>query len=562
MSEMKKYESCKIPARDSIQGNEPGSISSEKATGPADFFEDQPFVEIEIDGGNNKSYEPVLIPPRTVPVIDEKRKIFNSMREISKHNHSSYFSNSKFYDIQARYENSKIFYKQAVFMKDFEDDYTEAVTFSSYFPYYQLMSYEQLRTYFTWRTKVRNGSIENISLSYAFVYLYELLNNIGVNDPVDGLHKLMTFWNAFKVFDKTIEKYLIKWVKDYHIYYELPISFKDFLCENELQIHYPEIVGFEPETNFTFKYLSVISKYNIKKSTFYSDETSQLIADCFDFVISKLKIIFTDVGVDFNDLIFQSSKSKSVWTPFNGALFYQIIKQPDRRVVLSENEIYTCSQNKWLLSTSIAIESGKRLIGYILKQMEAVLRKVTKYKYKLSADLNTVDGDTLQKLGAAGVSLEKAVSDAVLDFYREKNKTVVSVNETALNRIRLEALGTQEKLIVPEDELLTVSAFSSQVAPGDKEEEEPFLPSANESALSGGWAGLKNALSEIERNALSAILQGDRDIKQLADEKGIMPEVLADSINEKAFDHIGDNIFDENMMLYDDYREKITIMVG
>ena len=562
MSETKNYEPYKIPPRNSIQGNEFDFISSK--TDPAIFFEDQPFTEIEIDSGINTSYEPAPISQSIELVMDEKRKIFNSMREISRYNHSSYFLNSKFYHKQAQYENSKIFYRQAVFMKDFEDDYTEKVPFSSYFPYYQLMGYEQLRTYFTWRTKVRSGNIENTSLSYAFIYIYELLNNVGVNDPVDGLDKLMSFWTAFKIFDTTIEKYLIKWVKDYHIYYELPKSFKEFLCENELQNHYLNIVGYKPKMNFNFEQLCGISKYNIKQSTFYGDKTNQLIIDCFDFTINKLKNIFAGVGIELNDLIFQSSKSKSVWKPFNEALFYPNLKQSDRRVVLCENEVYICSQNNWVLSTLITLESGRQLIGYILKQMEAVLRKVTKYKYKLSANLNTVNGEILQKLGAAGISLEKAVTDAVLEFYREKTKIVVSVNNFVLNRIRLEALDTQEKLIVPENDFQMASISFLEAPPADKEKEKFLLPPADELALPDRWTSLKNALNKTEIEALSAVLQGARNIKQFADENGVMLEVLADSINEKAFDHIGDNILelDDYMMIYDEYREKIMIMVG
>ena len=562
MSEMKNYEPYKIPPRKSIQGNESDFISSK--TDPAISFEDQPFAEIEIYSGINTSYKPAPIIHSIESVMDEKRKIFNSMREISRYNHSSYFLNSKFYHKQAQYENSKIFYRQAVYMKDFEDDYNEKVPFSSYFPYYQLMGYEQLRTYFTWRTKVRSGNIENTSLSYAFIYIYELLNNVGVNDPVDGLDKLMSFWTAFKVFDTTIEKYLIKWVKDYHIYYELPKSFKEFLCENGLQNHYPDIVGYEPEMNFNFEQLCSISKYNIKQSTYYSNETNQLIADCYDFTLNKLKNIFAGAGIEFNDLIFQSSKGKSVWKPFNGALFYPNLKQPDRRVVLCGNEVYICSQNNWVLSTIITLESGRQLIGYILKQMESVLRKVTKYKYKLSANLNTVNGEILQKLDAAGISLEKAVTDTVLEFLREKNKIVVSVDKYVLNKIRLEALDTQEKLIVPEDNFQMAPVSFPKVQSEEKEKKEFLLPPADELALPDRWTRLKNVLNKTEIDALSAVLQGDRNIKRFADENGIMLEVLADSINEKAFDHIGDNILemDDNMMIYEEYRENIMIMVG
>lgn len=171
------------------------------------------------------------------------------------------------------------------------------------------------------------------------LFIYELLNNVGVSDPADGLDKLMSFWSAFKVFDTTIEKYLIKWIKDYHVYYELPVPFKLFLTEHGLQSHYPGIAGYEPETNLDFARLCGISKYNIKQSAFYNDETSGLIADCFDFVICRLQTLFSGAGINFNDLIFQSSKSKTVWPPFDGALFYPASRQPDRRVVLSDNEI-------------------------------------------------------------------------------------------------------------------------------------------------------------------------------------------------------------------------------
>jgi hypothetical protein len=47
--------------------------------------------------------------------------------------------------------SESVFIRQARFMADFEDDYQKLAPFSMFYPYYQMMSYEQLRTYFTWR---------------------------------------------------------------------------------------------------------------------------------------------------------------------------------------------------------------------------------------------------------------------------------------------------------------------------------------------------------------------------------------------------------------------------
>ena len=80
-----------------------------------------------------------------------------------------------------------VFCKQAEFMAKFEDDYPEYAEFSMYFPDYQRMGYRQLRTYFTWRSKVRQGQVMRTSFSYVFLYLYELINNIGVESGEDGL---------------------------------------------------------------------------------------------------------------------------------------------------------------------------------------------------------------------------------------------------------------------------------------------------------------------------------------------------------------------------------------
>lgn len=608
----KKYDSYKIPAKISIEKNASNFVLPQKQEKQNISLENDIFAEIEIEGDNNLYKTDNISQAIKLEVVqekkensqdferDEKRELFLAMRDIARANNSAYFLNTKFYNKQVQHENSKIFYKQAQFMKDFEDDYDKIVPFSSYFPYYQSMNYEQLRTYFTWRTKVRQGNIENTSLSYAFIYIYELLNNIGIDNAVNGLDKLVFFWESFKKFDMTIDKYLIKWIKDYYIYYELPNSFKDFLLKNELQSHYPDIAFYESENNCDFQHLCSISKYNIKKSAFYDDE-KQLVMDCADFVISKLKNLFAKSNLEFDNLIFQTSKSKFEWIPFEGALFYQHLKQPNRQIIFSNDEVYTYNQNKCLRSIFIARDSGKQLLAYIFKQMEVVLRKVTNYKFKITANLNMINTETLLKLGALGISIEKVVTDATLEFYSDRNKTVVTVDESALNKIRKESLQTQEKLSIPENEFEQIKIFTINDESNILEMKKEDLKNRNEKSLlletsltnntktvlfealdiskaseeiistqqnllaqNDVWSSFKNLLSEIELKALAIISQDDSDIKQFAHENGLMIEVLMDSINEKAFDSIGDNVveIDNSINIYDEYKEKIMYMLA
>lgn len=447
-------------------------------------------------------------------------------------------------------------------MKDFEDDYEETVPYKQYFPYYQMMGYGQLRTYFTWRTQVRKGNVEQTSLSYAYLYLYELLSNIGVSDPQDGLDKLLFFWEEFRVFDPSIDKYVFRWLKDYHIYYDLPQSFREFITEKGLTEHYPGLA--DPGDRFDL--FCNLSKYDIRKSRFFTQDQEPLIRDCFVFTMDRLTTVFSEHGIDLENEIFFPTKSRVTWRPFQDALFFPWIGQRDRSVVLSSKEIYVCSRNQWTYQTALTTESGRKLVGYILKQMESVLREVVNYKYKITAGISALHPSTVSKLADAGLSPEQMVTAAVKEFYREATKTVVTVESGALAKIRREALETQEKLLVPEDaaEMLsmpvsvTVPPFDSVVQTETLDENMQLEDTPPQS---GPWKDFNLALTRTERQALLHILDGDGDIRQFAAANNVMPEVLADGINEKAVDAVGDSLLDDEFMIYDDYLEQVREML-
>jgi len=503
------------------------------------------FYEMEYDSpasGNGKStQEPQKIEQ---PQEDGLRNLFTQMRDIARIQRATY-DYTRFFDRRVRQDNSLIFYEQGMFMKDFTDSYEDKAAFSQYFPYYQMMGYGQLRTYFTWRTQVRKGDVTDTSLSYAFLYIYELLGNIGVGSPQDGLQKLVFFWKHFGAYNISIDKYVLQWLKDYHVYYALPQSWGEFVEQNGLGKHFPKAT--QPDSEFDL--FCSVSKYDIKKSVFYSDETSELIRNCFAFVMARIRQDFETAGMHFDTAFFRPTRRLAPWKPFRDALFHSWLKQPDRRVVLSESEIYICKNNQWTFSTLITTEKGRQFIGFVLKRMESVLRAVTKYKFKITANMSMVHEETTRRLEKSGLFIEKIVPAAALEFYREATKTVVTVDHASLDRIRQEALVTQEALIVEENAQMPEQSIFADAA-----EPEPV-------STGSVWDDLKDALSQIELQALSVISQ-QGDIKAFADECGIMLEVLVDGINEKAMDYIGDNLMDEEFVLYDDYIENVGAIIS
>ena len=116
---------------------------------------------------------------------------------------------------------AELFYRQGLLMADFEDDCPYAGTFKSYFPTYNAMSDRQLRGYFTWRAQVRRGNIEETSTSFAFLYLYELICGIGIDDPLDGFSKIKAFWDAYRAFEPGIDRFARVWLQDYAVFHGL-----------------------------------------------------------------------------------------------------------------------------------------------------------------------------------------------------------------------------------------------------------------------------------------------------------------------------------------------------
>lgn len=125
---------------------------------------------------------------------------------------------------------AELFYRQGLLMADFEDDCPYNGTFKSYFPTYNAMSDRQLRGYFTWRAQVRRGTVEETSTSFAFLYLYELICGIGVDNPLDGFNKIKAFWDIYRAFEPGIDRFARVWLQDYAVFHGLDPK---LLCDSK-----------------------------------------------------------------------------------------------------------------------------------------------------------------------------------------------------------------------------------------------------------------------------------------------------------------------------------------
>ena len=578
----------KIPIRENSEKT-PGLLSNEACFEDAGHAAEHGFAEIEIDfnapalSATEKAIRFFSLVTAPEPIeqraSDPIREMFYDMRSLST-------------DKPFPKDDSELFYRQAKFMEDFTDNYNGNAKFFMYYPYYQHMGYEQLRTYFTWRTKARQGNMQKTSASYVYLYAYELINNIGVENPIKGFNKLIEVWETCNEFVPTLDNHMPRWLKDYHIYYGMPQSFTEFVKERDYYKYYTISFLFEACEDDSFELWNSVSGYDATKSRFYNDGNEQLFKKCFSSVLEGIRNLCNSKNSRIEDLFIYSISKKMPWRPFRHALYHNWYKQPDRIVEMPGQERFYCKNNQWTLNQPVFFSSQRNFIGYIMKKTEACLREAVKYKFKFKTEPDLRYHEYFAELkGLEGrrVDLDSAIEKAVAEFHWRMTRKVVSVDRDNLDRIRLEALGTQKKLIVAENEEEPVqraqeskpeNETSSRVGSMGLEQGGRISnEAADESIVAehlgkvqeteavnepGNWECLRNELTEIERSVLYMVLRGEAGIKAYADENGFMLEVLIDSINEKAIDSMGDSILEsgDGIFIYDEYVENVTALLN
>ncbi len=399
--------------------------------------------------------------------------------------------------------NEEIFYKQAKFMEDFEDDFEFRGSFFSYFPSYQIMNRQQLRGYFSWRTKYRNGIIEKTQSSFLFVYIYELINLIGVKEPIDGFNKLKKLGDDYRENHSMLDKYLRVWMIDYVVYYDLEFSLIDEFAQKEVTDPYDTLVK--------------KSNYNIKNSKFINEHS-----DDFKLIVRRsCETLTNNLKKDFIQTLLGEMCEREC-NLFPNTLFYNREVKKDKEYLLALDLKYSVKNNKWYKETLIASEKSKNNVGLILREIDSLMRIAYNYKYKIKGH-NTV--------------YSAVIEEVINQFLLEKkalNAPKIEIEFSKLENIRKSALEIQNKLLV-EDEII----------------EEEVAEAVEEDTL----------LDTHELKVLQFVLL-EEDYQKYARENKIMISVIIDSINEKLFDNFGDTVieFTDKADVIEDYIEELKEM--
>lgn len=476
---------------------------------------------------------------------------------------------------------AELFYRQGMFMADFEDDCPYRGVFKAFFPTYNAMSDRQLRGYFTWRTAVRHGDIQETSTPFAFMYLYELICGIGVGSPREGFDRIAGFWNAYRQFAPDIDRYAGVWLQDYVVYHGLDpqllapyktMSFDHALitlravagqADQRLQAIKREggasalpLPANEQLEKRLIEALDALSTYRLRETELYAEQPEMLRhVSCSVFIRMagyyehqrKKGILESWFG----------EKVRLPYTMFGSAVFFDPHKHPDTVYDLDEVHRYICQDGLWTCERVHGSRQSSPKIGSMLRSVwQAACQELGSGH---AADAKQKTPKYVQKFIEQELEAWKTWEAA-----RKAREVVIDLSR--LSSIRHAAAQTREALLIEEER----SGKGELVSAADGiihglAEEEPVSPPRPDAPAD---TPAPAATDRNERSAdvpwkayLRALLDGDGAAREAAvASSGQSEDILMDQANEALFETVGDTVIeygDTGPQLIEDYRDDV-----
>ena len=490
---------------------------------------------------------------------------------------------------------AELFYRQGLLMADFEDDCPYNGTFKSYFPTYNAMSDRQLRGYFTWRAQVRRGNIEETSTSFAFLYLYELICGIGVDNPLDGYDKIRAFWDAYRAFEPGIDRFARVWLQDYAVFHGLDpkllrdsktVMFDNALIELRRAARdlAPASVpsGQAPKRRKTSEptlplppdeareerlmaAINALSTYNLNNSRLNHSHHRDLRHVACAVYVRMARYYDTHRLTGIVASLF-GEETAMPYTMFASAVFFAPERHVDCEYRLDPIHIYRCQNGFWECMRIHGSRQKSSKLGEMMRACDQRLRLALDPAHPLKEE-------------KVPKYLAKIIDDEIvawLSWDAAHQPVKIDIDLSQLGHIRSAAAKTREALLIDEEREDDTLEDAEEVDSGQPEAEpaanmvaepvatairqdeadEPTIPTEQFGVVApllapaptpatAMPADITSALALAAEDYLRALLEQNTAQATLAiEQSGQSEDMLVDSINEALFDLVGDTVIE------------------
>lgn len=437
------------------------------------------------------------------------------------------------------------FYRQGRFMEDYEDDLPWYGEFNRYFPTYHDLNLRQLRGYFTWRTEYRRGRVRPVTLSFAYIYLYELLCGIGTQSPAESLEKLREFDAAFLgagYGDEAMKSNLLRWMPEYAVLHDLPAE-TIRRCADPAVLARDRALGVlkEPEAyteDEVYDALCVFAGEKLSQSPVITKEGARGRA----LFAALWRHVHREYGGDFFTLCFGPMRAHP-WNPLSNAVHWEEARHGPAVFALDPCRRYICRGGVWEEERYDRLSFDGRRFLALLHEGDRLFRKYLKTGRTLRIK---ADEGWATPFAEAAIEEDRRARE-------EAARPKITINFSGLAQIRLDAGITRESLLTEEEK-----ADGQELPPAAPE------PSVSEAAAPAPGVFPVGGLDETHLQILSALLRGE-PVREMIKEKHLMPSVITDALNEALFDLIGDNALScdgTEIRVVEDYREELEENLG
>lgn len=459
-------------------------------------------------------------------------------------------------EIARQYQSdAKVFFYQGKFMEDYTDNFEYKGDFRRYFPTYRSMTTEQMRGYFSWRTKIRRGEYTPAPLSFVFVYIYELLNLIGVKTAEEGYEALVKFRDNYSEIDGSFNNYLSIWLFDFVVYWGLDSS----LLKDHPKVRLCNAVSClmnsgSASEEALFEAIAEAGTYNVAKSVFYKKYPED-----FRTAVCRVYKSISEFYVAHRRKPLAEKLFGSLISPpyhmFTSAVFYDPYTYQNYRYEINPCLVLTCKNGYWRCTAPSEINTKSRELGNYMKALDSIMRHRYGFKRSVCCPLHTK------------IYLE-IIAREIDELIKEKSKPTplkIEIDISKLEGIRLAADNIRDKLIIEEER--EAEPLPEQLehnnAPDNTAAENNMSDENNPHTENDPQFENNTPLSPEEYEFMCMMLYGG-DYGAFLRKKGIMLSVIADKVNEKLFDNFGDTVIEfegETPLLIEDYREELKGMI-
>lgn len=490
---------------------------------------------------------------------------------------------------------AELFYRQGLLMADFEDDCPYNGTFKSYFPTYNAMSDRQLRGYFTWRAQVRRGTVEETSTSFAFLYLYELICGIGVDDPLDGFNKIKAFWDVYRAFEPGIDRFARVWLQDYAVFHgldpkllrdsktvmfdnaliELRRAARDLVPAPAPSVQTPKrrktseptlpLPPDEVREERLMAAINALSTYNLNNSRLDRSHHRDLCHVACAVYVRMARYYDTHRKTGIVASLF-GEETAMPYTMFASAVFFAPERHEDCEYRLDPIHIYRCQNGFWECMRIHGSRQKSSKLGEMMRACDQRLRLALDSAHPLKEE-------------KVPKYLAKIIDDEIvawLSWDAAHQPVKIDIDLTQLGHIRSAAAQTREALLINEEREDSASAEAEAADSGQPEAEpvtdaivEPVVAPirqdlTDEPTISTEQFGVvapllaptpafaaaapadaTNKLAPAEDTFLRALLEHNAaQATSAVAHSGKSEDMLVDSINEALFDLVGDTVIE------------------